>query len=788
MQTGTTESAQVTFPVTGMTCASCQAFVQRTLEHEPGVNAAAVNLMLNQATVWYAPQVTDEGHLVDAVRATGYGADVPHENERLLAEQEERDRERREEYQQLRREAVVTLALGLLAMVVSMPLMQAGPPGSASAHMDPFMTSMANAAGALLKPALPSLYRVPAVALRIGLFVLSLYVLAFPGRRFFVRAWGALRHGTSDMNVLIAMGTSSAFLYSSAATWAPRWLESHGVVPDVYYEAVILIIGLILTGNMLESGAKRRTTSALMRLARLQELNARVERGGRVEEIPLEQVRPNDVVVVRANERLPVDGEAIEASSGVDESMLTGESMPVEKRAGDRVMGGTMNGPGLLRYRATHLGGDSVLAQMVRLLRDAQSSRAPIQRLADQVSAIFVPSVIGIALLVLLVWWLAAPDHALARGISCAVAVLIIACPCAMGLAVPAAVMAATGRAASQGILIKGGEPLQRLAAVRTVILDKTGTITEGRPKVTRIASCDEQAFQERYIVAVAAGVETGSEHPLAAAVVRYARDEGIDIPRATEFRSYAGMGAEGICDGMKVVVGTARLLSERGAEVKRLGEIADEFASQGITPLLVMVDQKAAGVIGVADPVKSTSAAAVAELQRAGLKVVMVTGDREAVARGVAQQVGIQEVEAETLPAGKVDAVRRWAKLGPVAMVGDGVNDAAALAQADAGIAMAAGADIAMDAGDVVIMRNDLNGVVDAMETARRTMRVMKQNLFWAFLYNVIAVPIAAGALFPAFGILLSPVLASAAMSVSSVSVVTNSLRLARPVRLRAA
>jgi P-type Cu+ transporter len=794
----TTETAKVTFPVSGMTCAACQAFLQRTLEHEPGVQSAAVNLMLNEATVWYSPAETGVEQLVEAVRGTGYGAEAPREAGRLVAEQAERDGELSHEYQELRFQALVTLALGLVAMVVSMPLMQMagsqsgmdvlrGAAHHGATHMDPFMAAISSWADALLRPVLPWLYSVPAVALRIALFTLSLFVLLWSGRQFFVKAWSALRHGTSDMNVLIAMGTGSAFVYSSVATWAPRWLESHGVAPDVYYEAVIIITGLILTGNMLESGATRRTTAALMTLARLQEPAARVERNGVVEEIPLERVLPGDVVVVRASERLPVDGEVIEASSSVDESMLTGESMPVEKRPGDRVIGGTLNGPGLLRYRATRLGGDSVLAQMLRLLHDAQSSRAPIQRLADQVSAVFVPCVIAIAVLVLVVWWLAAPEDGLARGISCAVAVLIIACPCAMGLAVPAAVMAATGRAASQGILIKGGEPLQRLASIRTVILDKTGTITQGRPQVVRIETCDADAYPATRIAALAAGVEAGSEHPLGAAVVRYAREKGIEVPRVQEFRALPGMGAEGVCDGTKVTVGSARLFAERGIDIEKLSDIADQFAGGGITPLLVAVDRQAAAVIGVADAVKATSAAAIAQLQREGLRVVMLTGDREAVARAVAREVGIEDVEAERLPEAKVEAVERWKKLGPVAMVGDGVNDAAAMAQADAGIAMAAGSDVAMDAGDVVIMRSDLSGVVDAIATSRRAMRVMKQNLFWAFLYNVIAVPVAAGALFPRFGILLSPVLASAAMSVSSVSVVTNSLRLARSARGRA-
>ncbi len=781
MPTTATKTVQVTIPVSGMTCAACQSFVQRTLEEQPGVEAATVNLMLHNAIVRYQPESTAPAALVDAIRSTGYGADLPHPDDSVLAEQGKLDQQQAVEYVGLRNKAFTTLALGAVAMVVSMPLMHAT--AAEGGHMDPLLMWLMARADRIFQPLFPPLYAVPAQLLNFTLLAMSVFVMLWAGRQFYVKAWSAFRHKSADMNTLIALGTGSAFLYSAAATLFPGAFIAHGVAPDVYYEAVIVIIGLILAGNLLESRATRRTTAALRKLAQLQPDTAHLERDGVIEDVPLAVVSTGDTLLVRPGERIPVDGEVISGGSSVDESMLTGESIPVEKAVGSRVIGGTLNGRGAFRLRATNVGESSVLSQITRLLRDAQGSRAPIQRLADRISGIFVPVVVMLALIAFAAWYALAPDHSLARAIACAVAVLIIACPCAMGLAVPTAVMAATGRAAAAGILIKGGEPLQRLTSVDTVVIDKTGTITEGHPAVVSVEMLTTSGrYSRESVLAYAAAVEEGSEHPLAGAVVRYAREHQLVVPSVTSFIAHSGMGAEAEVEGTLVLVGNPRLLEERGISIAPATGLIDQWSRQGITPLLVAIDGELAAVLGAADRVKASSAAAIAALRASHLHVVMLTGDRELVARAVAKEVGVDEVIAEVLPAGKVEAIRRLQGQGRVvAMVGDGVNDAPALAQADVGIAMATGSDIALEAGDVTLMRSDLRGVGDALAIGRKAMRIMKQNLFWAFVYNAICIPIAAGALYPAFGILLSPILASAAMSVSSVSVVSNSLRLAR-------
>ncbi len=778
-----TKTTQVTIPVSGMTCAACQSFVQRTLEEQPGVQSATVNLMLHNATVKYQPESTAPAALVEAIRSTGYGADLPREGATIFAEQQKLDQEQVAEYVDLRNKAFITLSLGLVAMIVSMPLMHSSV--GEGAHMDPLLMWLMVRADRIFQPLFPALYAIPAQALNLTLLAMSFFVMLWAGRQFYLKAWSALRHKSADMNTLIALGTGSAFLYSASATLFPRAFIAHGVAPDVYYEAVIVIIGLILTGNLMESRAKRRTTAALRKLTQLQPDTAHLERAGVIEDVLLDQVSTGDTLLVRPGERIPVDGEVISGGSSVDESMLTGESMPVEKAVGARVIGGTLNGRGAFRFRATNVGESSVLSQISRLLRDAQGSRAPIQRLADRISGIFVPVVVALALIAFVAWYALAPDHSLARAIACAVAVLIIACPCAMGLAVPTAVMAATGRAAAAGILIKGGEPLQRLTSVDTVVIDKTGTITEGRPAVVCVEMLNGR-YSRDLVLAHAAAVEEGSEHPLASAVVRYAREQGLAIQPVRNFIAHSGMGAEAEVEGTLVLVGNPRLLEERGIAIAPAARLVDEWSGKGITPLLVAIGGELSAVLGAADRVKGSTAAAVAGLRAAHFRVVMLTGDRELVAHAIAKEVGIEEVIAEVLPAGKVEAIRRLKGQGRVvAMVGDGVNDAPALAQADVGIAMASGSDIAVEAGDVTLMRADLQGVGEALAIGRRAMRIMKQNLFWAFIYNAICIPIAAGALYPSFGILLSPILASAAMSVSSVSVVSNSLRLAhfRPV-----
>ncbi|HEY9230028.1 MAG TPA: copper-translocating P-type ATPase, partial [Gemmatimonadaceae bacterium] len=500
-------------------------------------------------------------------------------------------------------------------------------------------------------------------------------------------------------------------------------------------------------------------------------------------DIPVEFVQHGDTIVVRPGERLPVDGEVMSGESAVDESMLTGESIPVSKSAGDRVIGGTINCTGAFRYRATTLGADSVLAQIVKLMRDAQGSRAPIQRLADRISAVFVPVVVAIAIATFTVWYVAGAQAGVAapgvRAFAAAVTVLIIACPCAMGLAVPTAVMVATGRGAELGALVKGGEALQRAGDVTTVVLDKTGTVTEGRPTLTDFVA---HGGTNDEVLALVASVEAMSEHPLADAIVRHARDRGLSISPAESFQSFTGQGATAIVDGRGVAVGNESLMREWGIDVALLRAEASGFAADGKTPVFVAVDGQLSAVLAVADPIKQSSYDAIRQLRDMGLEVVMLTGDHRETAAAIARQAGIDHVVADVLPEGKVGEVKRLQAEGKVvAMVGDGVNDAPALAQADIGLAIGSGTDVAVEAADVVLMRGDLHGVVNAIGLSRRTMRTMKQNLFWAFAYNVVGIPVAAGVLYPAFGILLSPILASAAMAFSSVSVVTNSLRLRR-------
>ncbi|MCL4867007.1 MAG: copper-translocating P-type ATPase, partial [Gemmatimonadales bacterium] len=586
-----------------------------------------------------------------------------------------------------------------------------------------------------------------------------------------------------DMNTLVAVGTGAAFLYSVVATVAPELFTSRGLMPDVYYEAVIIIIALILTGNAFEARAKGRTAVALRALVQLQPTTARVAGEAGEVDVPVESVRRGDTVVVRPGERIPVDGEVLEGRSAVDESMLTGESIPVEKSVGDRVIGGTINGTGGFRFRATTLGADSVLSRIVTLRRDAQGSRAPIQKLADRISGVFVPVVLQVAIVTFVAWFVLADTAPLVRGIAASVAVLIIACPCAMGLAVPTAVMVATGRGATLGVLIKGGEALQRAGDVSTIVLDKTGTVTEGRPVVTDLVRAPQRAtgdLSDRDLLRLVASLEGASEHPLAAAIVAHARAEGIGFGRVEAFESATGRGAVGIVDGRAVAAGNAALLADYAIDPEPMAAEVARLAGEGKTPMFLVVDGVLEGVIAVADPIRATSAEAIAGFHAMGLEVVMLTGDNAATAGAIARQAGIDRVVAGVLPAGKVAEIQRLQGLGRVvAMVGDGINDAPALAQADIGMAIGGGTDIAAEAADVVLMRGDLGSAADAIRLSRRTMRIMKQNLFWAFLYNTIGIPIAAGVLFPASGVLLSPILASGAMAFSSVSVVGNSLRL---------
>jgi Cu+-exporting ATPase len=768
---------EVTIGVEGMTCSACQARVQRALVQHPAVSDAVVNLMMANAAVHFDPAQATVEDLLTVVRETGYDASPPVEQRDAIAEQEAQDLAQQEEFVSLRRKAIVAAVAGVVAMIASMPLMTAGAHGLAT--NDAFMSWVMSALDPIFRGALPFLYAVPHEALSWGLLLLTLAVMLWAGRHFYLRAWAAFRHHGADMNTLIAVGTGAAFGWSALATMTPQLFLSRGVAPDVYYEAVILIIAFILTGNAFEARAKRQTASALRALADLQPASARVVRGDTEVDIPVSEVVAGDVVVIRPGERIPVDGEVVGGESAVDEAMLTGESLPVRKGTGARLIGGTINGTGMLRARATTLGASSVLAQIVRLMRDAQSSRAPIQGLADRISGIFVPVVISLAIATFVIWFVLADAAPAIRAFAAAVSVLIIACPCAMGLAVPTAVMVATGKGAQLGILIKGGEALERAGRIDTVVLDKTGTVTEGTPSVTNVLLPEGATLTIERLLGLAASLERASQHPLAAAVVTAATERGVGLHAVTAFASVTGKGASGVVDGSTVVIGNAAMLAEASIII-RLVDDARRLAAAGRTPVHVAVDGEYAGLIGIADPVRTTSVAAVHRLTAMGLDVVMLTGDLRGTAEAIAREAGIATVVAEVLPEGKVAEIERLQREGRVvAMVGDGINDAPALARADIGMAMGSGTDVAVEAADVALMRDDLGAVADAVALSRRTMATMRQNLFWAFIYNVIGIPIAAGALYPMFGLLLSPIIASAAMAFSSVSVVSNSLRL---------
>jgi Cu+-exporting ATPase len=767
---------KVTISVSGMTCAACQGRVQRALEMEDGVVAASVNLILKNAVITYDPAATSPERLVSAIRRTGYEAAPAASGRNAFDEQVDQDAAQEGEYRDLRRKAVVAAIGGLVAMLLSMPLMVAGEAGSH--ELDSFM--------AWAMPATSWLGFAPPTVYSYVLLFLTTLIMGWIGRHFYIRAWSAFRHRSADMNTLIAVGTGAAFLYSVPATLVPEFYMQHGLKPDVYYEVVIMIIALILTGHALEARAKRQTSVALRRLAALQPPTARVVRGGMEAEVPIETVRSGDIVIARPGERIAVDGDVLSGAGVVDESMLTGEAMPVEKQPGAQVIGGTINTTGAFRYCATTVGSDSVLAHIVTLMRDAQGSRAPIQKLADRVSAVFVPIVLSLAVATFTVWFVAADHAPVASAVAAAVAVLIIACPCAMGLAVPTALMVATGKGAEQGILIKGGEALQRAAGVTTVVLDKTGTITEGRPAVTDVVTVVGAPWSEDELVRLAASLEVLSEHPVAEAIVTMAKERLIRLTAAESFRSLIGRGATGMVEGVTVVVGNEALMAEYGVAPTVLGPRANRLAEEGKTAVYVAINGRLAGLIAVADRIKPSSREAIRGLRQMGLKVVILTGDHEQTAQAVAEQVGVDRVAAGLLPDGKVAEIERLRREGEVvAMVGDGINDAPALSRADVGMAIGTGTDIAIEASDVTLMRGDLRSVASAIRLSRATMRTTKQNLFWAFVYNVIGIPVAAGALYPVAGLLLSPVLASAAMAFSSVSVVMNSLRL-RQLRLR--
>jgi Cu+-exporting ATPase len=742
---------EIELTIEGMHCASCVQKVEKELAAQPGVVAATVNLAAETARVRTVPgaEPTD---LVAAVRRAGYEARVVGDPARAEAE---RDASRKAELTSLRRRWLVAFALwlpfGLFEMIPHL-LMLAG------VHVEGWPT---------LPPWLQLLLATP--------------ILAYSGRHFFVGAWKGLEHRAADMNTLVATGTGAAFAYSAMATLAPGIFRAAGIEPDLYFEAAATIVTLILLGTWLEVRAKGRTGEAIRALLDLQPRVARVRRGDAEVEVPLGAVQAGDLVIVRPGEKVPVDGEVIEGRSTVDESMLTGESMPVEKRAGDPVIGATMNRTGSLMFRATRVGSETALAQIVRLVKEAQGSKAPVQRLADVVAAHFVPIVIAVAIATFVAWYVAGPAPSLTYAIVTSVAVLIIACPCALGLATPTAIMVGTGRGAAMGILIKDAESLETAQSVDVIVLDKTGTVTRGEPSVTDVIPAVGTSEDE--LLTLAAAAERGSEHPIGEAIVREAEARGLAVPPATAFGALAGRGIEAEVEGRTVLIGTPDLLASRGLDAAPAGVEADraeELARSGKTVVLVAVEGRAVGLLAVADTVQEGSAEAVRALRERGLEVVMLTGDNRRTAAAIARGVGIDRVLAEVQPDEKAARVRELQDSGKrVAMVGDGINDAPALAQADVGIAIGTGTDVAIEAGDITLIRSDLRGVVQAIALSSRTMRTIKQNLFFAFVYNVIGIPIAAGVLWPMTGLLMAPWVGALAMVLSDVTVMGNSLRL---------
>ncbi|WP_019946790.1 heavy metal translocating P-type ATPase [Hymenobacter aerophilus] len=747
-----------TLHIEGMTCASCSNFVERALSRTPGVVQATVNLAAEKATIEYAPDQINHAGLKAAVEQAGYSVfepQAPAAPNALAADEELAERKARA-YHDLKRRFQVAVVLAIIIMPLSM---------------------------LMLWPALMA--RVSMPVLNYGLLLLTLPVLLYSGREFYVSAWNGLRHRTASMDTLIAVGTGAAFLYSLAATVVPEFFHQRGLEPEVYYDTTATIIALILLGKVLESRAKAKTSAAIKALIGLQAKTARVLRGGQEVDVPLEQVQPGDEVLVRPGEKVATDGVILEGRSALDESMLTGESLPVEKSVGDAVFGATINKTGAFRFRVSQVGTGTVLAQIVKLVEDAQGSRAPIQRLADKVSAFFVPVVIMLALATFVVWFDVSPaGQRLPLALVNFVAVLIIACPCALGLATPTAIMVGTGLGARHGVLIRNAEALEKAYQVDTVLLDKTGTITRGEPEVTEFITTPGT---EADLLPLLAAVERRSEHPLAAAVVRYAEQQGQQqaaptaAVEATDFVAHEGRGAGATVQGQAVFIGNRRLLTENGIELgSELEQAAAGLLTQARTVLYAAVAGRAVALVGVADTVRDTSAAAIRQLQSRGLEVVMMTGDNRQTAEKVAQQVGITRFYAEVLPADKAGKVQELQAEGrTVAMVGDGINDAPALARADLGLAMGGGTDVAMEAAGITLMRSDLQGVVTAISLSSQTMRTIRQNLFFAFIYNALGIPIAAGLLYPFTGWLLSPMLAAGAMALSSVSVLTSSLRL---------
>jgi Cu+-exporting ATPase len=748
------EGAKARFKIEGITCASCIAKIETALRQTPGVLSASVSLGAEEAVVEYLPVVTDLGAVKAAVASAGYDvveAAAPQSPAAVDQEAEARERE----YRALMRQWWFGAAVGSFTMIMSYPWLFPGLRDwfPRESHRLWYMWA--------------------------GMGAAALAVILYSGRHFFTGAWQALRHRSANMHTLIALGTGVAWAYSTIVLLFPRMFPSSEFL-DVYYDVTVVVIALVDLGLAMELRAKGRTSDAIKKLIGLQARTARVVREGREVEIPVEEVLVGDVVMVRPGEKIPVDGVVAEGTSAVDESMVTGESIPVEKRVGDEVIGATLNTTSAFRFRATKVGKDTALASIIRMVQDAQGSKVPIQRIVDVVSGYFTPSVAILAILGFMIWYTVGPEPRLVYALVVAVTTLIIACPCALGMATPMSLTTGVGLGALNGILIRGGDALQAAQGLQTIILDKTGTITHGKPVLTDVVVTS--GFDETTVLRLAGGVERSSEHPLAAAIVEGARGRGLELPEPTSFVAIPGHGIEATVEGRAVLLGNLKLMRDRKVELGQLAERAATLADDGRTPMYVAIDGKAAGIVAVADTIKEDSKAAIEALRAMGLEVVMMTGDNERTGRAIARRVGIERVLAEVLPQDKARNVQKLQLEGKrVAMVGDGINDAPALAQADVGFAIGTGTDVAIAASDITLIKGSLRGVVTAIQISRATMRNVYQNLTGAFIYNTLGLPVALGLLYPFFGILLSPLLAALAMSFSSVTVIGNANRLKR-------
>lgn len=741
--------SKVTIPIKGMTCASCVAKVQKALASLSGVISASVNFASESASVEYNPAQAGMRDFKKAIRDIGYDI-VEAEKGEDIVEKEKREREK--EYKKLKNKVIA-------GALLTAPL---------------FLLMFWDRTG------LSSVIAIPTQTNFLLQLIIQTPVQFWVGWQFYRGAIAAARHRTTNMNTLIAVGTSAAYIYSVTATFFPSIFVIKGYSAHVYFDTAATIIVLILLGRLFEARAKGRTSEAIKKLMGLQPKTARVLKAGGEKDIPIEDVEIGDIILVRPGEKIPVDGIVKEGHSSVDESMISGESIPVEKSAGDSVVGATINRTGSFQFTAAKVGRDTMLSHIINMVQEAQGSKPPIARMADRIASIFVPAVMGIASLTFIIWYFFGPDPAFTYAFLNCIAVLIIACPCALGLATPTSIMVGTGKGAENGILIRGAEALETAHKINAIVFDKTGTLTKGAPVVTDIISGNQSGLSREEILRLAASAERNSEHPLGESIVKKAKEEKLELGAVSDFKAVPGHGIRAVIDGKKVLLGNEYFMADEKIDVSGLKEISIKLSKEGKTPMYVAVDEKAGGIVAVADTLKENSAEAIKILSRLGLQTIMITGDNKRTAEAIAGQAGIDRVLAEVLPEDKAKEVKKLQAEGRiVAMVGDGINDAPALAQADVGIAIGTGTDVAMEASDITLISGDIRGVATAIALSKATIRNIKQNLFWAFAYNIILIPVAAGVLFPFFGILLNPMFAAGAMGMSSVTVVSNALRL---------